>query len=504
MTASQSNSDSVLVVDDVPLNLEVIVDYLIEAGYETYVATSGEETLEQLELVKPDLILLDVMLPGIDGFETCRQIKRNQATKDIPIIFMTALAEVSNKVIGFQAGGVDYVTKPIQREEIMARVNTHLSMRKIQKQLHDANENLEKRVSERTAQLNSALKKVEQLKIKLQAENAYLQEEIKAELNFNEIIGQSESIQNVLRDIQKVAPTDTTVLVLGETGTGKEVIARALHTASSRNTKPFIKVNCAAIPANLVESEFFGHEKGAFTGASAKRDGRFTLADSGTIFLDEIGELPLDLQSKLLRVLQEGEFDPVGSSQTKKVDVRVIAATNRNLQQVVEEGEFREDLYYRLSVFPIEIPPLRDRGEDVILLASYFAQQCAQKMRKEIAPITKSLANRLFEYDWPGNIRELQNVVERAAITANNGHLNLDRALPETAKIGIKKKLNKEEKEISKVLTIQEIHEIERENIIKALNYTNWKVAGDTGAAALLQMKPTTLSSRIKALGIKK
>ncbi|MEJ2115919.1 MAG: sigma 54-interacting transcriptional regulator, partial [Gammaproteobacteria bacterium] len=314
MNASKSSSESVLVVDDVPLNLEVIVDYLIEAGYETYVATSGEETLEQLELVKPDLILLDVMLPGINGFETCRQIKRNDATKDIPIIFMTALAEVSDKVIGFQAGGVDYVTKPIQREEIMARVNTHLSMRKVQKQLHDANENLEKRVSERTAQLNSALKKVEQLKTKLQAENSYLQEEIKAELNFNEIIGKSESIKNVLKDIQEVAPTDTTVLILGETGTGKEVIARALHTASHRNTKSFIKVNCAAIPDNLVESEFFGHEKGAFTGASAKRDGRFTLADNGTIFLDEIGELPLDLQSKLLRVLQEGEFDPVGSS----------------------------------------------------------------------------------------------------------------------------------------------------------------------------------------------
>ena len=504
MNVSKSNSESVLVVDDVPLNLEVIVDYLLEAGYETYVATSGEETLEQLELIKPDLILLDVMLPGINGFETCRQIKKNQETKDIPIIFMTALAEVSDKVIGFQAGGVDYITKPIQREEIMARVNTHLSMRNIQKQLHDANENLENKVAERTAQLNSALEKVEQLKTKLQAENAYLQEEIKAELNFNEIIGQSESIKNVMKDIQEVAQTDTTVLILGETGTGKEVIARALHTASNRSTKSLIKVNCAAIPDNLVESEFFGHEKGAFTGASAKRDGRFTLADNGTIFLDEIGELPLDLQSKLLRVLQEGEFDPVGSSKTKKVDVRVIAATNRNLKEIVQAGEFREDLYYRLSVFPIEIPPLRDRGEDVILLASYFAQKCAQKMRKEIAPISKNFARRLFEYNWPGNIRELQNVIERAAITANEGHLNLDRALPETVNEELKNKLNKKEKELSKVLTIQELHEIERDNIVNALNYTDWKVAGDTGAAALLQMKPTTLNSRIKALGIKR
>ena len=260
---------------------------------------------------------------------------------------MTALSEVSDKVRGFKVGGVDYITKPIQREEILARVNTHLDLRKTQKELHDANENLEKRVTERTAQLHAALQKVEQLKIKLQAENAYLQEEIKADHNFNEIIGNSDALQQSLKDVQEVAPTDTTVLILGETGTGKEVIARALHTASHRNTKPFIKVNCAAIPENLVESKFFGHEKGAFTGAITKRDGRFTLADGGTIFLDEIGELPLDLQSKLLRVLQEGEFDPIGSSHTKKVDVRVIAATHRNLQQAVQEGEFREDLFYR-------------------------------------------------------------------------------------------------------------------------------------------------------------
>ena len=503
MNSTSPKSDSVLVVDDVPLNLEVIVEYLINTGHETYVATSGEETLEQLELIKPDLILLDVMLPGMDGFETCRHIKRNEATKDIPIIFMTALSEVSDKIMGFQSGGVDYITKPIQHEELMARVNTHLSMRKVQKELHNANEHLEKRVMERTAQLNSALEKVEKLKSKLQAENDYFKEEIKSEHNFNEIIGESESLGRVLNDVQEVAPTDTTVLILGETGTGKEVIARALHTVSDRNKKPFIKVNCAAIPVDLVESEFFGHEKGSFTGATSKRDGRFTLADSGTIFLDEIGELPLDLQSKLLRVLQEGEFDPVGSSQTKKVDVRVIAATNRDLQERVQQGKFREDLFYRLCVFPIEIPPLRDRGEDVILLASFFAQQCSQKIRKKITPLSESMTNRLLNYDWPGNIRELQNVLERAVITAHDGYLNLDRALPETASIGVKKNLKDEkDSQRSKVLTIQDLYEIECENIILALNYSDWKVAGETGAAALLQMKSTTLSSRIKAMGI--
>ena len=231
---------------------------------------------------------------------------------------------------------------------------------------------------------------------------------------------------------KEVAATDATVLILGETGTGKEVIARSIHRTSRRHNKPLIKVNCAAIPATLIESELFGHEAGAFTGATKKRDGRFAMAHGGTIFLDEVGELPLDLQSKLLRVLQEGEFEPVGSSQTRKVDVRVLAATNRDLQRAIGEGKFREDLYYRLNVFPIELPPLRERRGDIGALAAAFAEKFAKSMGRSIEPLSADCIRRLEAYRWPGNVRELQNIIERAVITARDGKLNLDRALPES------------------------------------------------------------------------
>jgi len=290
---------------------------------------------------------------------------------------------------------------------------------------------------------------------------------------------------------------------LGETGTGKELIARAIHKNSRRREKPLIRVNCATMPATLIESELFGHEQGAFTGATKKREGRFALADGGTIFLDEIGELPVDLQVKLLRVLQEGEFEPVGSSRTQKVDVRVLAATNRDLKQATREGKFREDLYYRLNVFPIELPPLRDRGDDVGLLAANFAGKFAQRMGRSIESLSENCIRRLQAYSWPGNVRELQNVIERAVITARDGRLNLDRALPETAKeIGAETVTAGEAPR--RVRTAKELEELERANLVAALEATGWRVAGETGAAQLLGMKPTTLSSRIKALGIER
>ena len=345
-----------------------------------------------------------------------------------------------------------------------------------------------------------AEKKIQSLTV----ETKYLREEINELQNIDEIIGESKPLVNVLQEVKEVGETDTTVLILGETGTGKELIARAVHNASKRNKKPFIKVNCAAIPANLVESEFFGHEKGAFTGATSKRDGRFTLADSGTIFLDEIGELPIDLQSKLLRVLQEGEFDPVGSSQTKKVNVRVIAATNRNLQQLVKEGEFREDLYYRLSVFPIEVPPLRERGEDIHLLASTLVKRLSKNIGRKMEPLSERTIQRLLAYNWPGNIRELQNVIERAIITARDGQLNLDRALPEIGNLKDREINFEGEKESHKIRTLQELQELERKNILRALQATDWKVSGKDGAAVILGMNSSTLSARIRALEIKR
>ncbi|HSE86932.1 MAG TPA: sigma 54-interacting transcriptional regulator [Candidatus Binatia bacterium] len=341
----------------------------------------------------------------------------------------------------------------------------------------------------------------------LAAEAAYLREEIKSVYRFDQILGQSQALKRVLEDVEQVAVTDTTVLILGETGTGKELIARGIHGASRRSDKPLITINCAAIPAALMESEFFGHEKGAFTGATQKREGRFELADHGTIFLDEIGELSLDLQAKILRVLQEGEFAPVGSSQTKKVDVRVIAATNRDLNQTVRDGGFREDLYYRLNVFPIEVPPLRERDDDILLLASAFAAKFAQRIGRRIEPLSEECKQRLMGYPWPGNVRELQNVIERAVITSRDGRLNLDRALPDAGGHSIPEKRPAEEitAEISKrILRIRDLQHLERENILRALESTAWRVAGKDGAAALLGMNPSTLNSRIRALRIQR
>jgi transcriptional regulator with GAF, ATPase, and Fis domain len=308
----------------------------------------------------------------------------------------------------------------------------------------------------------------------------------------------------VLRDIEQVAGADTTVLILGETGTGKELIARAIHAGSRRQNKPLITLNCATIPAALMESEFFGHERGAFTGATHRRQGCFALADRGTIFLDEIGELSLDLQAKILRVLQEGEFTPVGSSQTRKVDVRVIAATNRDLKKAVKEGRFRDDLYYRLNVFPIEVPPLRTRGDDILLLAAAFASKFSQRMGREIEPLSENDKKRLKSYTWPGNVRELQNVIERAVITAQEGRLNLDRALPDARGETLRESGAREVTEDSseRILPIRELEQLERENILRALEATGWRVAGKDGAAALLGMNPSTLNSRIRALRI--
>jgi DNA-binding NtrC family response regulator len=337
----------------------------------------------------------------------------------------------------------------------------------------------------------------------LTAETELLREELQA-LHLDEaLIGDSQALRQVLRDIGQVAETDATVLILGETGTGKELVARAIHAASARRARQLIIVNCAAIPATLIESELFGHEAGAFTGATKKREGRFALADKSTIFLDEIGELPLGLQAKLLRVLQEGEFDPVGSSSAKKVNVRVLAATNRDLEKSVREGQFREDLFYRLNVFPLRLPPLRERGDDVVRLASAFARRFSTKMGRTIAPMTADSAHRLKGYSWPGNVRELQNVIERAVITATDGQLNLDRALPEVSSPG----LSSDHSTVpspGRIRTAKELEELERANILQALAAAHWKVSGEQGAAKLLGINASTLSSRMKVLKIQK
>ncbi len=332
---------------------------------------------------------------------------------------------------------------------------------------------------------------MEQEKARLEAQNVYLQEEIKGSHNFEELIGASSSLKKVLNNVERVAPTDSTVLITGETGTGKELIARAIHNLSSRKDKPLVKVNCAAIPAGLIESEFFGHEKGAFTGALTKKMGRFEVAHKGTIFLDEIGELPLDLQSKLLRVLQEGEFERVGGTQTFKVNVRVIAATNRNLEQLSKSGQYRPDLYYRLNVFPVHVPALREREGDIPLLAQYFVRKFAANLGRKIDRIPERMIAALQRYQWPGNVRELEHVIERAVILSEGPELELIDWLSSSDNKGV----------TGRTLTLEEL---ERQHIFDVLEHTNWRVSGDKGAAAILGLKSTTLEARMKKLGIER
>ena len=331
---------------------------------------------------------------------------------------------------------------------------------------------------------------MEKEQVRLEAQNKYLQEEIKLNNNFEEIISKSKNFQKILQQIEQVASTDATVLILGESGTGKELIARAVHNISNRSKRPLVKVNCTTLPANLIESELFGHEKGAFTGAMERKIGRFELADGGTIFLDEIGELPVDLQSKLLRVLQEGEFERLGNPRTMKVNVRVIAATNRNLEMAIEKKEFREDLYYRLNVFPIQTPPLRERKEDIPLLVPHFIRKYESRIGKKITGIAPGVMESLCAYHWPGNIRELENLIERALILTRNTTLEYGDWVP-VAK-----------KNIHGKAIAQTLDEVEKNHIITILKLVNWKVSGEKGAAKMLGLNPTTLEAKMKKLGI--
>jgi formate hydrogenlyase transcriptional activator len=338
-----------------------------------------------------------------------------------------------------------------------------------------------------------AYQKIDALKNKLQEEKLYLQEEIRSEYNFEEIIGTSQALKRALGDVQTVAPTDSTVLIFGETGTGKELIARALHNLSGRREHPLVKVNCAAIPTGLLESEMFGHERGAFTGAIDQRKGRFELAHRGTIFLDEVEEIPLELQPKLLRVLQEHEFERLGSGKTIRVDVRVLAATNADLAQMVAEKKFRSDLYYRLNVFPITLPPLRERAEDISLLVHFFAQKFAQQMKKPIKTIPTETITRLTSYGWPGNIRELQNLIERAVILSRGSALEVP--LTELKRPGNGDLVNQLQGPTM-------LEEVEREHILKVLRETGWVIGGPAGAATRLGLNRTTLNNRMRKLGI--
>jgi len=365
-------------------------------------------------------------------------------------------------------------------------------------------------------ELRRALSEVEQLKNRLHAENIYLQEEIQGQHNFGEIVGTSSSLLAVLQELERVAPTDSTVLISGETGTGKELIARAIHDRSARKNHPLVKVNCGAISAGLVESELFGHVKGAFTGAIDRRTGRFELADGGTLFLDEVSELPLETQVKLLRVLQEGEFEPVGSSRTVRADVRIIAATNRNLDDAAREGRFRSDLFYRLNVFPLCIPPLRERRSDIAQLVMFFLSRFAKKFGKRMDGVSQETMELLIQYPWPGNIRELQNVIERGVVLAQGPVLTLDPRLlqaqspldsmtaPSASDRGMSVAVAPAAASNSSPQSPATLEEIERRHIVTVLEQSRWVIEGPKGAARLLNLHPNTLRSRMKKLGIQR
>jgi PAS domain S-box-containing protein len=601
----------ILVADDEADSLKLLSEILRAEGYAVRAADSGRLALASAAAHTPDLILLDLRMPGMDGLEVCRRLKESEATRETPLMFISGASDVEQRVQGLALGAVDFVTKPFRREELVARVRAHLELGRLRADLEQevALRTAELRASEarlasgaelaglgfyeidfgksamflddrlrdlcgfssdqlglqplkfweehvhpddfssvmevrdqlldgrldrtsveyryqhpihgtrwihnlagisardatgravrmygvmrdvterRQAEeaLRNSYSEIERLKDRLQAEGEYLKAEMRLTQDHGAIIGQSAAIRKLLRLVEQVAPTDSSVLLRGETGTGKELIAQAIHRLSPRRPHVMIKVNCASLPAGLVESELFGREKGAYTGAMTRQVGRFEIADGSTLFLDEIGELPLDLQSKLLRVLESGEFERLGNPRTIKVNVRVIAATNRDLAEAIKQGKFREDLYYRLNVFPVVVPPLRERADDIPLLVWAFLEEFCSRMGKKISQVPRKAMDALQRRSWPGNVRELRNVIEHAAIVTTGDTLRIP-LLGEAASLAA---------------TARTLADVEREHILRVLEKTGWHIKGPNGAATELGMNPGTLYSRMKKLGIR-
>jgi DNA-binding NtrC family response regulator len=399
----------ILLVDDQPANLDVLRLLLEAQGCKVLLAPSGQVALKNASRARPDLILLDVMMPGMDGYEVCARLKADPDTADIPVIFITARDLEDDVVHGFEAGAVDYVAKPFKDQEVLRRVRTHVHLHQLNRELLAKNEQLESEITRRT-RLDNRLSMISQ------------QEEERWGLEG--FVGESPTIQRIFEEIRLMQENAaTSVLIAGESGTGKELIARAIHFGGSRRDGPFVAVNCAAMPRGLAESQLFGHVRGAFTGAAADRPGHFELAHEGTLFLDEVGEMSLDLQPKLLRVLEDGEVWPVGAKAARQVDVRILAATNADLQQRLGEGSFRQDLYFRLARFTVTAPPLRQRQEDIPLLARHFLRFFAAEMGCEPPELSTAVLEALTSYPFPGNVRELKNVIERALIESRGGQI---------------------------------------------------------------------------------
>jgi DNA-binding NtrC family response regulator len=443
----------VYVVDDDPSAREGVAGLIRSAGLMAKTFASAEEFLAAPRPKMPSCLVLDVSLPGVSGLDLQQELAKSDV--QIPIIFLTGQGDIPMTVRALKAGAANFLTKPFDDEELLNAIRQCITS--------DEEERL------------------------------YLESEIRSEHNFDDIVGKSDALHKVLEQIAIVAPTDSTVLLHGETGTGKELIARAIHNLSSRRDRTFVRMNCAAIPSGLLESELFGHEKGAFTGALMQRRGRFELADHGSLFLDEIGDISLELQPKLLRAVQEQEFERLGSAKTIHVDVRMIAATHRDLSEMIREGKFREDLFYRLNVFPIEIPPLRERREDVPLLINYFVSKLSRQMGKKIKSIPKLAMEVLTNCPWKGNVRELANFLERAVILTRGDELEVPIAeLSPTSEIGVASS------------STSSFRQAESSIIIDALRAASGRIAGKGGAAERLGLKRTTLQNKIRRLGIAK
>jgi DNA-binding NtrC family response regulator len=437
----------VFVVDDDPSIREALVNLIRSVGLDVETFASARDFLAHAHLDGPSCLVLDAQMPGLSGLDLQQELAN--AGVHIPIIFITGHGDIPTSVRAIKAGALEFLTKPFDDDDLLDAVRQGITRDRKARQQH------------RGRSLHA----------------------------FEAIVGESAALQAVLKLVEVVAPTESSVLLLGETGTGKELIARAVHSASSRANRPFVKINCAAIPSGLLESELFGHEKGAFTGAVAQKVGRFELAHNGTLFLDEVGDIPLDLQPKLLRVLQEQEFERLGSTRTQRVDARLVAATNRNLAQMVAKQKFRDDLYFRLNVFPIQIPPLRDRAEDIPRLVAHFVETYARRMDKSIETIPKQVMEALQRHSWPGNVRELQHFIERAVILSTDTVLR-----PPLAELQ-----RKSEKSAAAADTLEET---DRRHILRILGETKWVIGGPLGAAARLGLKRTTLLSKMERLGI--
>jgi DNA-binding NtrC family response regulator len=421
-------AEKILIVDDIPSNLDVLGSVLETQGYEILVASSGQAALSVAARALPDLILLDIVMPELDGFVTCRQLKEIEALRDIPVIFITARNDTTSLVQGFAAGGSDYIAKPFQNEEVVLRVENHLKLHRLTRALVEKNRELEQNAAELrliNQQLRQEIARREQVEDALQKADVQLSmmsDREAARWGLAAFVGQSRAIGKILEDVRRLQHfTGTSVLITGESGTGKELVARAIHFGSARAQGPFIPVNCVAIPADLMESAFFGHVRGSFTGATTDRKGYFELAHGGTLFLDEIGDMPLTLQAKLLRILEDGCVAPIGASQEKKVDVRVLAATNTELREKIAVGTFRQDLYFRLARYPVVVPTLRERREDIPLLVTHFCALFAAEMGLDASTCSAEALEVLMAYDFPGNVRELKNIIERSLIKSGGG-----------------------------------------------------------------------------------